>query len=97
MTTESEPMTVASSAGTSQLATEVGAILISANTSPGAAKTFSNRPASDIVGVWEPEDCDSGIDGMSSMFAFGLTSYLGKIWPKLQEMSAIFYNSKLFN
>jgi hypothetical protein len=50
-------------AGTSQLATDGAAVLTSPNTSPGAAKTFINRPASDIAGAGGGAD----IGGMGSM------------------------------
>jgi hypothetical protein len=38
-------------AGTSQLATDGAAVLTSLKTSPGAAKTLINRPASEVAGV----------------------------------------------
>jgi hypothetical protein len=55
-------------AGTSQLATDGGVDLIPAKTSPGAAKTFINRPASDIVEVGDAPGGGSGVGGMGSMF-----------------------------
>ena len=78
------------SAGTSQLATDGAAVLTSLNTSPGAAKTFINRPASDVAGA-------GGATGGAQVLAewvpcvqSGLIHYLGKTQPKLQEMSVFF-------
>src|SRR5438105_14845799 len=46
--------------GTNQLATDEFAVFNSSNTSPGAAKTFNNRPASELEGRWI---FSAGIDG----------------------------------
>jgi hypothetical protein len=72
-------------AGTSQLATDGAAVLTSPKTSPGAAKTFINRPASDIVDVGDAPVGGSGVGGMGSMFNQVFSPYLGKNRPKLQE------------
>jgi hypothetical protein len=55
-------------AGTSQLVTDGAAVLTSPKTSPGAAKTFNSRPASDIVDVGDAPGGGSGVVGMGSMF-----------------------------
>src|SRR5947207_3999912 len=46
--------------GTNQLATDEFAVFNPSNTSPGAAKTFNNRPASELEGRWS---FSAGIDG----------------------------------
>jgi len=51
MHTEIVPITAKISTGTSQLATDGGVALIPAKTSPGAARTFINRPGSEVAGV----------------------------------------------
>jgi hypothetical protein len=49
------------------------------------AKTFINRPASDIVDVGDAPVGGSGVGGMGSMFNQVFSPYLGKNRPKLQE------------
>jgi hypothetical protein len=85
------PTTAKISTGTSQLATDEGAALIPAKTSPGAAKTFINRPASDVAGAGGAAGGGAGVGSVGSMvFKSGLIHYLGKTRPKLQEMSVLF-------
>jgi hypothetical protein len=62
------PITAKISTGTSQLATDDGVVLIPAKTSPGAAKTFINRLASDVAGAGDAAVGGSGVGGMDSMF-----------------------------
>ena len=63
----SQLMTISSIAGMSQLALEVAVVFTSSKTSPGAAKTFINRPASDVAGTGGAADGGAGVGGMESM------------------------------
>jgi hypothetical protein len=65
---ESTPRNAESNAGTSQLVVRGGAVLISSKTSPGAAKTFINRPASDVAGAGDAAGGGAGVGGMESTF-----------------------------
>jgi hypothetical protein len=53
-------------AGTSQLATDGAAFFTSSKTSPGAAKTFINRPASEVADIGGAAGGGSGIGEMDS-------------------------------
>jgi hypothetical protein len=54
--------------------------LISLKTSPGAAKTFNNLPANDIVDAGGSTDCGSGVGGMGSIFK--------RVYPILRQKPA---------
>jgi hypothetical protein len=62
------PITAKISTGTSQLATDDGVALIPAKTSPGEAKIFINRLASDVAGVGGAADGGSGVGDIGSIF-----------------------------
>jgi hypothetical protein len=55
-------------AGMSQLALEMAVVFTSSKTSPGAAKTFINRLASDVAGAGGAAGGGAGVGGMGSMF-----------------------------
>ena len=67
-------------AGTSQLATDGAAVLTSLKTSPGAAKTFISRPASEVAGAGSTPD-GSGVGGMDSTF----NQVLNITWSKSSQ------------
>ena len=90
MIAESTPIIAEMNTGTSQFAADGGVALTSSKTSPGAAKIFSNRPASDVVGAGVPRGGGAGMDGTGSTDLVCFIRYLGKIRSKLQEKSAIF-------
>jgi hypothetical protein len=59
-------VTISSIAGTSQLAGEDLLFFTSSKTSPGAAKTFISRPASEVAGTGGAAG-GTGVGGMDSM------------------------------
>jgi hypothetical protein len=68
MHTEIVPITAKISPGTSQLATDDGVALIPEKTSPGAARTFIKRPASEVAATGGAAGGGSGVGGMGSTF-----------------------------
>jgi hypothetical protein len=68
MHTEIVPITAKISTGTSQLATDDGVALIPAKTSPGEARTFINRPGSEVAGVGGAAGGGAGVGDIGSMF-----------------------------
>ena len=72
-------------AGTSQLATDGAAVLTSLKTSPGAAKTFINRPASDIVDAGDAPVGGSGVVGMGST----VNQVLNITWEKSSRKTCV--------
>lgn len=84
--------TISRRAGTSQLAVCGGAVLIPVKTSPGAAKTFINLPASVVAGDGSGSvGGASGLGGLGSIFSIinWPVHYLGKKQLTLQEKSGI--------
>jgi len=62
----------------------------SGKTSPGAARTFINRPGSEVAGVGGAAGGGAVLATLVPCFLMRFIHYLGKNQPKLQEKSVFF-------